>query len=200
MKRLKILGIAIGVLLVILIGVTIVVEIKITDATERGYSEGRAQGYVAGYEAGYHDGYRVGNEEGYDSGYKTGFDQGIGTDYLVRNPTYKEVQVLLAEYKQDREPISEPGRRGWAQDLNNYAETKGIRAAWVWVCTTERRWANHLVAFETVDKGLIFYDFFFRTYDVKPPKRWELIFREEVKPEVGKLYRNTPITRITIIW
>jgi hypothetical protein len=184
MKRLKILGIVIVVLIVILISVTIVVENRISDARDRGYREGHALGYKAGYQEG---------------SYKRGFDQGIGTDYLVRNPTYKEVKELLAEYKQDREPISDPGAIDLAEDLNNYAETRGIRAAWVWVCTIERRWAAHLIAFETVDKGLIFYDFFFRTYDVEPPKRWGLIFKEE-KPEVDELHRGSPITKITIIW
>ncbi|MCL0046524.1 hypothetical protein M1N18_00870 [Dehalococcoidales bacterium] len=199
MKWLKILSTVIVALFVILIGVTIVVENKITDARQRGHSEGHAQGYAAGYQEGMEKGYTEGMEKGYESGYRTGFDEGIGTNYLVRNPTYKEVEELLAEYKQNREPISEPGQVDWAEDLNNYAETKGIRAAWVWVSTTERRWANHLVAFETVDEGLIFYDFFFRTHDVEPPKRWELVF-EEVEPEVGEMYRDYPVTKITLIW
>jgi hypothetical protein len=201
MKGLKILGIVIGVLIVILISVAIVVENRISDARKRGYEEGHAQGYVVGFREGSTTGHEKGKKEGYDSGYQVGFDQGIGTDYLVRNPTYKEVKELLAKYKQDRGPISELGQIArWAADLNNFAETKGIWAAWVWACTTERRWANHLIAFETVDKGLIFYDLFLRTHDVEPPKRWKLIFKEVEKPEVGKLYRNSPITRITIIW
>jgi len=170
MKELKILGIVIGVLIIILISVTIVAENKITDAGERGFSEGYAQGYVAGY----------------------GFEEEISADYLVRNPTYDQVQEILAE-----------DETHCAYEINNYAETKGIRAALVTVSTVQirdiklmRPWSVILVAFETVDKGLIF---------IEPGSH------KEVKVEIGKRFSelnrwfrllpgDDTITKITIVW
>lgn len=199
MKWLKILGIVIVVLIIILISVTIVVENKITDASERGYSEGQTKGYevgyevgreegqVQGYEIGYQEGsqagYQEGKEKGYDSGYKTGFDKRIGTDYLVRNPTYSEVQEILAKDKTYS-----------AEEININAEAKGIRAAYVWVGIAATG-SYRIVAFETIDKGLIFID----------PQ-----LHKEVKVEIGKRYSeliglslpdwDDTITKITIIW
>jgi len=183
-----------------LIGIGILTSIIITSnlsnrvatAHERGFEEGRTQGYEAGFRersgAGYQEGSKIGYEkgrEGYDSyngDYGTGF-------YFTYNPTYDEVQEILAESKETA-----------AMEINYYAEANGIRTAYV-RCqiarkTTERMvHIYHLVAFETVDRGFII---------IRPRSH------EEVKVEVGKSYSElngfpTPsyddtITKITIVW
>jgi len=207
MKWLKRISIVVGALIVISIIASIVttniLNNRITVAHESGNQEGYAQGYVvghqegstvgyqegnkAGYQAGSKVSYQEGEEEGYNSGYKIGFDDGIGTGYIVRNPTYKEVQEILAE---------DATHSAWK--INNNAEAEGIRAAYVEYETphiiAEGR-VYLLVAFDTVDKGLIF---------VKPSSH------KEVKVEIGKRYSelnrlslpdyDDTITKITIIW
>jgi len=189
MKRLKIISIVIGGLIAISIIASVVItnalNNRITAAHERGSQEGYAQGYVVGYQEGTAVGYEKGKEEGYNSGYKAGFQEGVGTGYLVRNPTYNEVQEILAQEKTTS-----------AWEINNNAEAKGIRAAFVFVYIATGG-AYRIVGFETVDKGLIFID----QWPTGP---------KEVKLEIGKRYSaligymppdyDDTITKITIIW
>ena len=134
------------------------------DGLETGYEEGKGEGYIQGfasgreeglpigYEAGIEEGYPSGDkagyesglEEGYTDGYASGFEEGIGTDYLVRNPTYNEVLDMLDE----SEATS-------AEQINNDFEAEGIRTGYVWANIAEGG-GYILVAFETVDKGIIF--------------------------------------------
>jgi len=207
MKWLARIGIALGVLIVINISVNVVITYiltnKVITAYESGIQEGRAQGYVVGYQEGITVGYQKGSktgyqagsmvnnekgrEEGYSSGYKAGFEEAIGTGYLVRNPTYDEVQEFLA----DEETTS-------AWEINNNAEAQSIRAAHVayeTAYTATKGKHYELVAFATIDRGLIF---------VEPPSH------KEVKLKIGKRYSelngyslpdyDDTITKIRIIW
>ena len=74
----------------------------------------------------------------------------------LRNPTYSELNDFLAQDKTDsNEYVS--GRYvcfEFATELNNNAEANGIRAAYVRIRFNE--WAHAVVAFDTVDRGLIF--------------------------------------------
>jgi len=189
-----------SIIIAALIGVGTLTSILITSnlsnrvaAThEYAFEEGRTQGYEVGFRegsrAGYQDGSKIGYEkgrEGYDSyngDYGTGF-------YFTYNPTYDELQAILAE-----------SNKTTAMEINYYAGANGIRTAYV-RCqiarkTTERMvHIYHLVAFETVDRGFII---------IRPRSH------EEVKVEVGKSYSElngfpTPsyddtITKITIVW
>ena len=191
MKWAKGTAIALAGLIIIVIGTLIIVsqnlDNRVADAHGRGSEDGHARGYAVGYQegssAGYRDGnvvgyqegttvgYEGGKEEGYNIGYTTGFEEGIGTDYLVCNPTYDEMQEILA----DSETNS-------AWEINNNAEDQGIRAAYVRIRIatwypphrvaskpggeglvlnppfTRADWSPYYywVAFETLDKGLIF--------------------------------------------
>jgi len=206
MKRLKIISIVIGGLIVIgfiaSVVMTNALNNRITAAQESGRQEGSAQGYVVGYqdgtivgyqegsEVGYQEGstagYEKGREEGYNYGYEAGFDQGVGTGYPLRNPTYSEMQQILAQ----EETTS-------AGEINNDAEAKGIRAAYVCVKIAAGR-EYTILGFETVDKGLILID-----------PQWPT-GPKEVRLEIGKRYSQlvgylTPayddtITEIIIIW
>ncbi len=160
-----------------------------TVAHETGFQEGYAKGLVDGVrdgsEAGYQEGSRAGyeNEEGVDS------TNGYVAGYFIYNPTYSEVQEILAESGLDS-----------AKEIHDYAEVNGIRAGYVRCpiarpATEGRVYLYQLVAFETVDKGLII---------IEP---WS---HQEVKVEVGKSYRelnglppspyDDTITKITIVW
>ncbi len=129
---------------------------KIAIAYEGGYD----QGYVETYEAGY----QGAHGEAYEKGYYKGYEIGLGIDYNgevgrrveLRNPTYKELIGFLAGDKTDSNPYisGEYVCFDFAAELNNNADASGIRAAYVRIRGDE--WAHAIVAFETVDRGLIF--------------------------------------------
>ncbi len=159
-------------------------------ANESGFAEGYAQGYEVGF--------REGNQVGYQAGSKIGYERSSQEDlnssgsrgfYFVYNPTYDEVQEILAENKEAS-----------AREIHDYAETNGIRAAYVRApiarqATEGMVYLYQLVAFETVDRGLII---------IEP---WS---HKEVKVEVGQRYSklndfpprdyDDTITKITIVW
>ena len=189
-----------SIIITALIGIGIVTSIMITGNLnnrvaaihERGFEEGRAQGYEVGFYEGSRVGYQEGSKVGYERATKPyhshSSDEEAGFHFTY-NPTYDEVQEVLAE-----------NNKTTAMEINNCSEANGIRTAYV-RCqiarkTTERTvYVYHLVAFETVDNGLIF---------IRPRSH------EEIKVEVGKSYSElngfpTPpyddtITKITIFW
>jgi hypothetical protein len=165
---------------------------RVDAAHERGYTEGYTQGYAEGLqqggEAGYQEGSKTGYQEGKNGYYGDNNDQGTDS-YFTYNPTSDEVHAILIESKMN-----------YAQDIHNYAETKGIRTAYVRCkiarqATEETLNIYELVAFETVDNGLII---------IEP---WS---HKEVKVEVGQSYNelngfptspyDDTITEIAIIW
>ena len=163
------------------------------DGYNQGYAEGNKEGDEIGYAAGEEEGgntgdregYTAGKEEGYTNGYITGLEKVIGTDYLVRNPTYSEVLKILDQLKATS-----------ALQINNDCESEGIRTGYVRANIAEGSGRGvDSVAFETVDRGLII---------IWPPTL------EEWEPQVGKrvswfLGTSSPdyddtIVRITITW
>jgi len=176
------------------VGASAIVYGDLTDdlavARERGLEEGYAQGHE--------DGYQEGSKVGYQEGSKVGYVDGNGEDvnssdeagfYFVYNPTYGELLEMLAE-----------GEMGSAREVIDYAEINGIRAVYV-RCEIARQAAegmvyiHELVAFETVDKGLVI---------IEP---WS---HREVKVEIGRRYSelngfplpayDDTITKVTIVW
>jgi len=163
---------------------------RLAAAHERGFEEGLAQGYRLGFQRGSEAGYQEGSQVGYQKAnwidYHT--SDGVGF-YFAYNPTYAELLEILAEAK-----------KGSAQEIHDYATANGLRVAYV-RCQIARTAAEgmvyiyQLVAFETVDKGLII---------IEP---WS---HREVKLEVGKSYSelngfptrlyDDTITKVTIIW
>ena len=194
MKELIKSNIIIAVLIVVGLVTSIIitgnVTNRVTAAHERGFEEGRVQGYKVGSQEGSRVGYQEGSKIGYVRGNGEDYDSSDGAGfYFTYNPTYDEVQAILAESKKTS-----------AMEINYYAEANGIRTAYV-RCQIARKAAEgmvyiyHLVAFETVDNGFI----------IIRPRSYE-----EVKLEVGKSYSElngfpTPpyddtITKITIVW
>ena len=186
-----------SIIIAALIGVGIVTSIIITSnlsnrlaaAYEYGFEEGRAQGY----EVGFREGSKAGYQEGSKVGYERSQDKDISDEetgfYFTYNPTCDELQAILAE-----------SNKTTAVEINNFAEANGIRTAYV-RCQIARKatertvYIYHLVAFDTVDNGLII---------IRPRSH------EEVKVEVGKSYSelngfpsppyDDTITKITIVW
>ena len=189
-----------SIIIAVFIGIGVVTSIIITNnlsnhvatALERGFGEGSIQGY----EVGYHEGGKAGYQEGSKVGYERATEENPGDKsdygagfYFSYNPSYDEVREILAESIETT-----------AMEVNNYAEANGIRTAYA-RCQIARKAAErtvyvyNLVAFETVDNGVIF---------IRPRSH------EEVKVEIGKSYSElngfpTPsyddtITKITIFW
>ncbi|MFC2072444.1 hypothetical protein ACFLUU_07065 [Chloroflexota bacterium] len=163
---------------------------KLAVANESGFAKGYAQGYEVGFLEGSEVGYQEGSKIGYERGSKEDLNSSSGRGfYFAYNPTYDEVHEILAENKQAS-----------AKEIHNYAETNGIRAAYVRAPIAREAiegtvYLYQLVAFETVDRGLVI---------IEP---WS---HREVKVEVGKRYSklngfpprdyDDTITEITIVW
>ena len=192
MKRL----IKTSIIMAALIGVGFVISVIITNnlsnqlavTRERGFEEGRTQGYQTGFNEGNKTGYQEGSKINYQRS-QDGDISDLGEDfYFTYNPTYDELQAILAG-----------SNKTTAMAVNNFTEANGIRTAYVRAQiadkTAGRATYYHLVAFETVDRGLIF---------IRPRSH------QAIELEVGKSYSAqngfpTPpyddtITRITIVW
>ena len=186
--------IIIAVLIVVGIGASAIIytdlSSKLVAAQERGFEEGHTQGYEEGFKEGSEVGYQEGSKIGYAKSDGGDYDSSGGAGfYFVYNPTYDEMQEILAE-----------DETGSAMGIHGYAGANGIRVAYV-RCQIARKAAEgmvyvyHLVAFETVDKGLVI---------VEP---WS---DREVKLEIGKRYGelnsflippyDDTITKITTVW
>ena len=194
MKGLIITSLILAVLIVAGIGTSIIVHTGLTNrsaaAHERGFEKGYAQGYKVGLQEGSEVGYQEGSKVGYEKGNRGDYDSSDGAGfYFLYNPTYDEVHKILAE-----------GEMVSAKEILGYAEANGIRVAYVRCrigsqATEGKVYIHQLVAFETVDNGLII---------IEP---WS---HQKVRIEVGQSYSklnsfpdspyDDTITEITIIW
>ena len=159
--------IVLGIL--VLIGGLIVLDIFVylsatgstfSDRVEAAFSNGYDQGYAQTYDVGYREASSEAYDKGYNKGYEinlgSGSEEEVGRRVELRNPTYKELREFLAADKTDSNLFisGEYVCFDFATELNNNAETNGIRAAYVRIRFEE--WAHAVVAFETVDRGIIF--------------------------------------------
>ena len=194
MKGLIKTSVVIAVIIVIGIGIAIIIAVDLNDrlasARERGFEAGLTRGYEIGFQQGSQSGYQQGSKTGYAEGSVNGDDSRDEAGfYFVYNPTYAEVQAILVENGSVN-----------ANDIHDYAETNGVRTAYVRAPIARQAaegmvYLYELVAFETIDKGLII---------VEP---WS---HQEVKVEVGKRYSelngfpvsdyDDTITQITVVW
>ena len=199
MPRYLLRGLLIAFLVVAaLVGAGFGVSVLISANLNKNVNIASAQGYTEGYAKGYHEGLINGSESGYQAGSKLGYIAAGGANagsinetgyYFLYNPTYDEIISTLAKSEMDS-----------AQQILDYAKSNGIRAAYVRVpiareASEGRVYLYQLVAFETVDKGLII---------IEPRSQ------REVKVEVGKRYSvlngfpaspyDDTITKVTIVW
>lgn len=131
-------------------------DIKVAAAFSDGYNQGYAQTYKVGYQEAHGEAYEKGYEKGYEISLESGSNEKVDSLVQLHNPTYKELREFLADDKTDSKPFisGEYVCFDFAAELNNNAEAKGIRAAYVRLRSKE--WAHAVVAFETVDRGLVF--------------------------------------------
>lgn len=134
-----------------------------------GYSLGKADGYVSGKADGYDEGYALGKTDGYDEG----IEVGLGHGYTLRDPTYKQTILFLRRDKTDKNEYIEDSYvcSHFARDVCNNAEVQGFRCAFVDLRFPKG--GHSIIAFDTIDKGLLFFE----------PQ-----FDKEVCPEIGKRY------------
>ena len=170
---------------------------KVAVAYEDSYDNGYAQTYDVGYQEAYGKAYDKGYDKGYEIGLETGSKEGVATRGELRNPTHKEMRGFLARDTTDAN-LYVPGEYvcfEFATELNNNAEANGIRAAYVRIRFKE--WAHALVAFETVDRGLIF-------IEPQSDREVELVIGEpypwyQVGARRTRGY-DDPLVEIQIIW
>jgi hypothetical protein len=81
-----------------------------------------------------------------------------GKRYNLRNPTYSEVISFIASDRTNYERYDEDtfNCAHYARGVNNNSEAKGIRCGYVAVNLSVS--AHALVAFNTTDKGIIYYE------------------------------------------
>lgn len=169
-----------------------------------GYSYGYRIAQATGYRLGYEQGREKGYQSGYEAGYKASQDEYKPAAQLMReegviilrNPTYQEMKKFLAEDLTNFGAYEEGGYVcvDFAAQVNNNAEEKGIRCAVVDIFHPEG-YGHTIVAFDTIDRGLIF---------IEPQ------FDREVRLVVGKSYaqingftpapRDDTIVRYVISW
>lgn len=191
------LAITLAVILVIVgiaVGISLSVYTNLISSAEVAHSRGFNEGFTEGFS----EGLKEGNEAGYQEGSKLGYLEATGGDatdiaeegsYFLYNPTYLEMLVILNQ-----------GNMGTAQEIIDYAESNGIRVAYVRAPIARkaregRVYLYQLVAFETVDKGLVI---------IEP---WS---HREVKLAVGESYSrfngfpeseyDDTVTKVTVVW
>ncbi len=147
------------IIIVVLIGIGIGTSIIITTELDGRIAATSRRGFDQGNVEGYEEGLQEGTRAGYQEGSQAGFGEVVSGDYkgqdepgfyFLYNPTCEEVRGILAE------DVS-----GSAREINNSAEAKGIRVAYVRcrissIAPEGKIYLLELVAFETVDRGLIF--------------------------------------------
>jgi hypothetical protein len=194
-------GIMIESFIVLFLAIAIIALIvTLNEEAEAAYNSSYQEAYETGYQEGYNKGYQEGHDEGFENAFAIGYKEGLLTRVNLRNPTYKELMEFLARDKTDLKPYikDEYICSDFSADVNINAELEGIRAAWVVVKfpPSGLYWGHALVAFETIDKGLIF---------IEPQ------LDEIAKPVIGKsywqsvgrprpLYYDDTVVEIQIIW
>ena len=169
---------------------SIIVTSNLNDRVAAAYEEGYDRAYLEGVEEGSRAGYQEGSKTGYAKANQK--DSDISDEegsYFLYNPTYDEVYEILAEAKTNT-----------IKEILDYAVINGIRTAYVRAQIARKApegmvYIYELVAFETIDRGLIM---------IEP---WS---HQETKVEVDRSYRelnslplpphDDTITKITIIW
>ena len=170
---------------------------EVAAAYEDSYDNGYAQAYDVGYQEAYGEAYDKGYDKGYEIGLATGSKEGVATRIELGNPTYKEMKEFLAGDETDSNSyvVDEYVSFDFAVELNNNAEANGIRAAYVAIFSKE--WGHGMVAFETIDKGLIL-------IEPQSDKEVKLVTGEPYPwysiVAISPLGYFNPIVEIQIIW
>ena len=119
-----------------------------------------AFGFVIGNNIGFYDGRSVGRDEGYDNGYTEGHDEGFDLGrtygYNVWNPTHAEMLGFISLDGTDQIEYDEIEYNcfNYTADVIANAARENIKTAFVYIALKDG--AHSIVAFDTIDQGLIF--------------------------------------------
>jgi len=103
----------------------------------------------------------------------------------LKNPTFQELRDFILRDRVNRNEfvLNLYECRHFATDVNNNAEAKGLRCAFVLLCFD--RGQHAVVAFDTTDRGLVY---------IEPQTD------AAIHPEVGGKYQGKEIREILIAW
>ena len=154
---------------IVLAGGVVALDIVIyLNSANSTYNERVAAAFKDAYDYGYAQTFDVAYQEArnqaFDKGYSKGFEisqqsssvRPVSRLVKTHNPTYKELMSFLASDNTDAHPYID-GQYvcfDFAADLNNNADAAGVQAAYVRLRSTD--WGHAVVAFNTVDRGLVF--------------------------------------------
>jgi len=130
--------------------------------------------------------YSAGHSEGYATGYDTGLNEGRTHGYNIWDPTYKEMENFIARDRTNENTydINTYNCYDFTADVINNAEAENIRCAFVYILFPDG--AHALVAFNTIDRGLIY---------IEPQND------DEISVSVGwSSYYGKTILNVAIIW
>jgi len=155
--------------MVILVGVLASIDFSLfLGATDSAFNDRIATAFKDSYDYGYSQTfdatYQKALAEGFDKGYSKGYEISQASNSAqpaprlvqTHNPTYAEMKAFLAADKTDSKPYVD-GQYvcfDYAADVNNNADAAGIQAAYVRLRASD--WGHAVVAFNTVDRGLIY--------------------------------------------
>lgn len=172
-----------------------------SDEIVAAYQDSYVSGYAQAYTIGYEESFGVAYEKGYDIGYEIGrgteSEDVTSTRIELRNLMYGGVREFLAQDTTDsnRFVTGEYVCADFAAQLNNNAENNGIRAAYVRI--RAKHWGHALVAFNTVDRGIVF-------IEPQSDSEVKLVIGESYPwrsvSAVSPLGYNDPIEEIQIMW
>ena len=169
------------------------------------YVEGDMEGYEAreaiGYKAGQVLGLTFGIQAGYEDAYHEGVKAGLGHGYALRDPSYDEAVAFLRNDKTDENEyvLDTYLCSHFAKDVCNNADAEGLRCAFVRIVYPDG--AHAIIAFNTIDKGLVYFDP--RTDERANPVIGKHYF-QCIEPKPGYHYVkpsfDDTITDILVIW
>jgi len=116
--------------------------------------------------------------EEFQKGKEAGYAEILEQEALRHNPTYNEMWGILRELSPEidkgiseiRESVRQVSCSDWAVLVNNLVEDKGLRTGVVFLVykyVDNGKWGHFLNSFETSDRGMVYMDYFFRSFDVK---------------------------------
>jgi len=110
---------------------------------------------------------------------------GSSQTITLKNPTFRELRDFILKDPTNRNKfvLNQYECRHFATDVDNNAEAKGLRCAFVLLCF--ERGQHAVVAFQTTDKGLVY---------IEPQTD------ARIHPEVGGEYEGKKIIEILIAW
>jgi hypothetical protein len=125
------------------------------------------------------------------------------TRYTVHNPLYWEARDFLINDTTDLTQFNETtfNTAHYAQEVNNNAEKRGIRCAYVKVTFSDSNQTHALIAFETTDRGLNFFEP--QTDEKVNLQVGKNYWRDCVIPTWGMTYAVVPgytIESFTVYW